>query len=479
MEPLEGLDAAFLALEAGATRLHIAAALVLDPPEGRRSLFSPSTRFAQIRRVIAERVHLAPPLRQRAVRVPLGLHHPVWVDDPEFDLDDHVLRASLPEPGDDGELARLVAEIVARPLDPDRPLWEMVVVEGLAGGRTAVVAKLHHAILDGVSGASLMAAFFDLGPRPRLVEPAPLWRPAPLPSQAQLLRHAVGSLGRQPKEMAETVQRTVNSALGVSSHNRRLAGDGLRPPPAPFSAPRTSINGTISSRRRYATASLDLGQVKMVGRACGATVNDVLLACVAGGLRRLLAARGEEVGRPLVALVPVSTRQVEERHNLGNRVSAMLVSLATTEDNPVRRLEKIVAASLVAKAQEQLAGGRLLAQLTQVTSPAVTSRAAKWTSGLRLFDRVPPVFNVVVSSMVGPDVTLFCAGSRVVRLHPVGPVVEGSGLNVTAMTYLNQLQVGLLACRRLVPEVADLALSMEAALDELVGATLGAQGATG
>src|ERR1700722_20097573 len=173
MRSLVGMDAAFLSLEAPTPPMHVGVALVLDPPEGPRSLFSPSTRYAQIRRVIGQRLHLVGPLRQRALRVPLGLHHPVWVDDPRFELDDHLFRASLPSPGGRDELDAFVATTMSRQLDPDRPLWEMYIVEGLDGDRTALIAKVHHAILDGVSGASMLAAFLDLSPRARVI-PTPI-----------------------------------------------------------------------------------------------------------------------------------------------------------------------------------------------------------------------------------------------------------------------------------------------------------------
>ena len=179
MQALEGMDAAFLSLETATTPMHVGVVLVLDPPEGTRSLFSPTTRYAQIRRVIEQRLHLVPPMRQRAIRVPLGLHHPVWVDDPEFELDDHLMRASLPSPGSEAELDAFVASVMSRRLDPDRPLWEMYVVEGLDRERIALIAKVHHAILDGVSGASVLAAFLDLTPRSRVIPLPPEWSPAP------------------------------------------------------------------------------------------------------------------------------------------------------------------------------------------------------------------------------------------------------------------------------------------------------------
>jgi WS/DGAT/MGAT family acyltransferase len=488
VEPLAGLDGAFLSMQSRNSHLHVAAVLVLDPPEGKRSLFSPATRFAQIHRVVEQRLHLVPQFRQRALEVPLGLHHPVWVDDPEFEIDDHLRRASLPDPGGPRELDDLVAEVMSRPLDHDRPLWEMVVVEGLSGGRTALVAKLHHAVLDGVSGASLLGAFLDLGPRSRPVpDPVEPWDPDPLPGPAALLRHAASSLARQPEVALAALQRGIDALVEVADHNRQLASDGDVPPPAPFSAPRTSLNGTLSSRRRFATVTVPLDDAKVVRRAFGVTVNDVVLAGVSVALGRLLARRGETPERPLVALVPVSTRPVAApgpdegpgKVPLGNQVSGMLVSLASDVDDPVERLRAIARGATVAKEQERLTGGRLLADMAEVSPPAVASRAVRWAAGLRLFDRLPPLCNVVVSGVPGPDFALWCAGSRVSALYPVGPVADGVGLNVTSMSYQGSVHFGLLACRRLVPDVGDLAILLDDALGELVGAALHARGAAG
>lgn len=500
MEPLQGMDAAFLALETGTSHLQVGAVLVLDPPEGRRSLYSPGTRYAQVRRVFEQRIHLVRPLRQRAVTVPLGLHHPVWMDDPEFDLDDHVHRASLPEPGGPAELDDLVADFMARALDPGRPLWDMVVVEGLAGDRTAVMVKLHHAVLDGVSGASLLGAFLDLGPRGRPVPfAAEPWAPEPIPTSAALLRYAAAGLARQPEVAWDAADQLLDAVVAVAGHNRKLADQGQAPPPAPFSAPRTSLNGTLSARRRFAAVAVPLDDVKLVRRAFGTTVNDVLLAAVGGAVRRLLDRRGECPDRSLVGLVPVSTRggpagraagaadHVDHADHadhaaevaLGNRLSAMLVSLATDLADPVDRLLAVSAGTRVAKTQEGLVGGRLFEDLARMTPPAVSSRAMRWAAGLRLFDRLPPVFNVVVSTVPGPDFGLWCAGSRVAALHPVGPICEGVGLNVTAMSYQGTVQFGLLGCRRLAPDVAVLADLLDDSLAELVAAALLQRGVAG
>jgi len=478
MRSLVGMDAAFLSLETPTTPMHVGVALVLDPPEGRRSLFSPETRYAQIRRVIEQRLHLVAPFRQRAVRVPFGLHHPVWVDDPDFELDDHLSRASLPSPGGKAELHAFVASVMSRRLDPDRPLWEMHVVEGLAGERTALVAKVHHAILDGVSGASVLAAFLDLNPRSRVVALPQEWQPGALPSNAQMLKHAASSLAHQPGTTLSTLQAGVEAVADLGMHNRELSGRGEQAPPGFFSAPRTSFNGAVSNRKRFASLSVPLEDVKLVGSVFEATVNDVVLACVSGGLRLLLEARGEAIDRPLVAMVPVSTRPEGEGEALGNQISGMLVSLASDIEEPVRRLDAIAESARVAKEQEKLHRGRFVGDLAQIALPALTTRLARAVAGARLFDKVRPPFNVTVSSVRGPDFSLFCAGSRVVDLFPVGPIAEGIGLNVTVFSYLDRMHFGLFACRKLLPELEELGTYVDDALAELVACALDARGAT-
>ena len=478
MRSLVGMDAAFLSLETPTTPMHVGVALVLDPPEGRRSLFSPETRYAQIRRVIEQRLHLVAPFRQRAVRVPFGLHHPVWVDDPDFELDDHLSRASLPSPGGKAEMDAFVASVMSRRLDPDRPLWEMHVVEGLAGERTALVAKVHHAILDGVSGASVLAAFLDLNPRSRVVALPQEWQPGALPSNAQMLKHAASSLAHQPGTTLTTLQAGVEAVADLGMHNRELSGRGEQAPPGFFSAPRTSFNGAVSNRKRFASLSVPLEDVKLVGSVFEATVNDVVLACVSGGLRLLLEARGEAIDRPLVAMVPVSTRPEGEGEALGNQISGMLVSLASDIEEPVRRLDAIAESARVAKEQEKLHRGRFVGDLAQIALPALTTRLARAVAGARLFDKVRPPFNVTVSSVRGPDFSLFCAGSRVVDLFPVGPIAEGIGLNVTVFSYLDRVHFGLFACRKLLPELEELGTYVDDALAELVACALDARGAT-
>ncbi|HUI02189.1 MAG TPA: wax ester/triacylglycerol synthase family O-acyltransferase [Acidimicrobiales bacterium] len=478
MDRLSGLDAAFLSLETGSMHFHVMAVMVLDPSAGMDGAPAPGRVFDRVRAVVGERIHLVPPLRRRVVRVPFGIHHPVWVEDPSFDLDYHVRRASLPVPGGPGELAAFVADVAGRPLAPDSPLWELHVVEGLDSGHVAVVAKVHHALFDGSSGVEVVAAFLDDGPVPRVVpSPSRPWRPDPVPTEAELMGAAVSSLLHQPERAAGALRRTFGAVRDLAERNRRLREeDDSAPPPAPFRAPRTSLNGAISPHRRFATVQVPLEDIRAVRRAFGGTVNDVVLAATAGALRRLLAERGERLDDPLVALVPMSTRAGPGDNALGNRVSAMLVSLATHVADPVERYRAVAAGTRLAKDQARVLSEDLVRGWAQLAFPAVSSRVARLASNLRLFDHVPPLFNVVVSNIVGADVPLWCAGARLVGLYPVGPIVEGVGVNVTVASYEGTLYVGILGCRELVPEVLHLGDHIDDAFAELAKAAVRSDG---
>lgn len=484
METLDGLDAAFLAIETASVHLHIGAVLVLDPPEGRRSLYSPTTRFMQLRRQIESRLHLAPPLRRRVVSPPVAVHRPVWVDDPEFDIREHVRRIRLPSPGGRAELLEHVGEVMSHPLAHDRPLWEVVVAEGLSGGRTALIFKVHHALLDGVSGAELLAAFLDFGPRPRSFLCAPVaWTPPPVPTPVQVLRHAVGDLVGQPANVLSVAQRTVEAALALVTRNQRLEQTGDSPPPPPFAGPRTCFNGTVGSKRRYAVTEVALTELRAIANQLDATVNDVVLACVSGALRRYLKDREQGVPDSLVAMVPISVRprqsdtadQVSSMPpaSLGNRVSGMFVALPTGESAPVKRVQAVKQSARAAKEQSVHLGDGIVMDLAQVVPTALSSRVARVLGAWRVYDQTRPLANVTVSNVVGPAEALWCAGSRVESLFPVGPVSDGTGLNVTVLTYRGTVHFGLLACSRLVPDLELLVTALSAEADELYTAAVG------
>ncbi len=475
MERIGGLDGGFAAFESPTSHLHILGTMVFDPsgvPDG--------VDFDRIRELIAERVPLVPPFRQRMIEVPFGLQHPVLVDDPQFDLDYHVRQAGLPAPGRPDQLAELVGAIASRPLDRSRPLWEFHVVEGLEGGHLALVAKVHHSIIDGVSGAEVMAVFFDLSSVPA---PHPLfgrqsdrgrdaestgdqaWNPEPLPGEVAQWRSLLGSLPGQADAVLRTLSRTVRTLKGVGERSR----SSDRPtPPAPFDAPHTSINRAISAHRKVAMTRLALGDIQRVRDILGGTTNDVVLAVTSGALRRYFAERDEELGGPLVALVPVSVRRTDEQGALGNRVSAMLVSLASTERDPAMRLTAVREATRAAKDRNESVGSDLFSGWAQVLFPMVATRATRLVTNLRLFDHLRPVFNLIVSNIPGPDFPLYLAGARMVAMYPFGPIMEGAGVNVTVFSYLDSVHVGVLGCWELAPDVDRIARGMEQSLQELV-----------
>jgi WS/DGAT/MGAT family acyltransferase len=450
--------------------MHVGAVMVFDPSHPDVGDATPTRYFDRLRGVVEERIHLVPPLRRRVVRVPFGIHHPMWVEDPDFEIDYHLRRASLPAPGGPAELAAFVADLAGRPLDQESPLWEMHVVEGLESGHLAVIPKVHHSLFDGGSGVEAVSSFLDTGPVARVVPfPARPWRPEPVPTDTELVGSAMSSLVRQPERTADVVRRTVGALHDLAERNRRLREeDDIVPPPAPFRAPRTSLNGAISPHRRFAFAQAPLEDVRTVRRVFGGTVNDVVLATVAGALRRLLAERGERLDEAVVAMVPMSRRTEADRGVLGNKVSAMLVSLATQIADPVERFTTIAAGTRLAKDQARVLSEELIQGWAQLAFPALSSRIARLAGNLRLFDHLPPLFNVLVSNIAGPDFALWCAGARMVGLYPVGPIIEGVGLNVTVASYEGTLYFGILGCRELVPEVAHLGDLVTDAFTELL-----------
>lgn len=458
MQRLSGLDAMFLSLETPSSHMHVAGAYVMEPGEGPVS-------FESIREIVRQRLDRGAVFRRRLVEVPFRLSSPFWVEDGDFDLDYHVRRAALPAPGGERELADFVAQFVALPLDRSRPLWEMHVVEGLAGGRTAVVTKIHHAAIDGISGAEIATAWLDLEPSPAAVAASDEWKPEPLPSEVELLAFAAASLAVAPLSLSRSVVQMMETALRVSERNR---SSERPPPPSPFAAPRTSLNQAITPHRRVAFLDAPLDDFRCVKHAFSCTVNDVVLAACAGGLRRYLLEGDELPPEPLVAMVPMSVRTEDERGTLGNRLSALLTSLATDVEDPGERLRAIATTMAVAKEQQQLVGATALADWSQSAFPALLGRAARLVTSTRVFDRLRPIFNVTISNVPGPDFPLYFAGRRLESFHPVGPVAEGVGLNITVMSYCGTLYFGFNASRETVPRIDTLPEFVRGGLDELL-----------
>ena len=469
---LTGLDATFLYMETPSNHMHVASTVILDP-----STAPGGYSFDKARALIENRLPLLPPFRRRLVEVPFGLHHPIWIEDPDFDLDYHVRRAALPSPGGRQELEEFAADVFGRPLDRTRPLWEMYIVEGLEGGHIAVVSKTHHAAIDGVSGAELTVNLLDLSPESVVVPPPdPPWKPDRVPTDIEMLTYAMNSLARQPLAAFKAARRTASMVLNLRRRNRQ---PNVNPPPAPFAAPKTFLNTAITAHRRFAMTAVALDDVKQVKNALGGTVNDVVLAVCAGALRKWLADHGEDHDEDLVGMVPISVRTEDQKGEMGNRVSAMLVKLVSTLDDPAERLAAIRDATKDAKEQDKAISADVLTDWMEFAAPALAARAARLASSLRVFDRLShPIFNLVISNVPGPPIPLYSAGARVMGIWPMGPITDGTGLNITVMSYLDAVNFGLVACRELAPDLDALARYIDESMEELLKAAAKGAGAS-
>jgi WS/DGAT/MGAT family acyltransferase len=449
---LTGEDAIFVHAETSSMPMHTLGTLILDPST------VPGGRFdrAHVIRHVKKRVHRLAPFRQRLLETPLGLGPPVLADDPDFRVERHVHRIRVRRPGSLRELAGIVEEIAARKLDRGKPLWEMWLVEGLEGGRCALVTKLHHCMIDGATGASQMADLLDFTAQAES-EKRPRFQPARLPSSIALLLGALTHL-RDPRELARLAQST---AAGIVE---RVREDGVRSLlPA---APRTPWSGAAGSQRRVAFASAPLEDVKRVKNAFGVTVNDAVLAACALMLRRYLAARGVLPEQPLVCAVPVSVKSEEELRQFSNKVSIMNVRLPTQLEDPAAIVRAVHAETEVAKRAFEASDPELLLGWLD-WAPGRLVAAGSWLfTALSLADRVPMPWNCVVSNMRGAPFPLYFAGAQVLATYPMGPAGDGVGLNITVLSNMGRLDFGVLAAGETV-DVWELADGFTAAVGEL------------
>jgi diacylglycerol O-acyltransferase len=461
-EKLTGLDASFLYMETPTLHMHVAMVTVLDP-----ATVPGGYSFRRIRQLIVDRIPLLPVFQRRLVEVPLRLDHPVWVDDPEFDIDNHLRRAALPSPGGMRELADFAADVASRQLHRDRPLWEMWVVEALEDGKVALVAKLHHSTIDGASGAELLSVLFDLSPGPP--EPAHQGErqlDMRVPSNFELVSHALMANVFRPLEVGRMAWRTTRAMADIRKVRQRGPGQAA----IPLRAPRTSINVSVHARRRVAFAAANLADVKKVKNAMGTTVNDVILAMCAGALRTYLLAGDELPDIPLVAVVPVSVTPEMADLKGSNKVSAMFVQLPSELDDPLERLRAIQEGTKGAKEEHRALGADTLQNWAEHATPSVFAAAARLYTRMKLAERHRPVANLVISNVPGPDFPLYLGGGELLAMFPLGPVMDGMGLNITIMSYRGVLYWGLASDARAVPRLWDIAAAIPAALTELLDA---------
>jgi diacylglycerol O-acyltransferase len=420
-----------------------------------------------VRDEIGRRLHLLPPFRRRIVEVPCRFHHPVWIDDPDFDIDRHVRSVRIPAPGGRTEMDRVIGELASHPLDRRRPLWELYVLEGLEDGRIGVLVKLHHAAADGVAATQLLANVMSTSPL-LLGPPA---SPAgvagePIPTRGRLLADALRDHLRQLRGLPRLAAATISRGRAAVAVRRRAEVTVPRPI---LDTPYTPFGGVLSARRTFATADLLLADVKLVRSHLGVTVNDVVLATVGGALRRWLAERGELPDRSLVAGVPVSSDRPDDVQRLGgNQVSNLFTTLATDVADPVERLHAIHDVTAVAKDVQNQLGVEMMANWIEYAPPGPYSWAMRSYGRFGLAGWHRPPINVVVSNVPGPRETLYAAGVPLVGIWSVGPILEGIGLNVTVWSYLDRLHVGVLACPDQIGEASTIAAMLGDALDQLV-----------
>jgi diacylglycerol O-acyltransferase / wax synthase len=459
MQQLTGLDASFLALETANATGHVGGVCILDPSAAPRPL-----TLARLTEVLGERLPLVPVLRRKLINVPFGLDQPYWIDDQDFDIEYHIRELALPRPGSDAQLTEQVSRLHARPLDRSRPLWEIYLITGLARRRAAVYTKIHHAAIDGASGAELLTVLLDLSPDGRELPPALPFRPGPAPSPVMLAALAAARLAWRPVQtvritnelvrvlptLAPAVSTFVGGMLGLGR------GDGGVISSPQGRAPATPFNKPITAHRRLALRSVDLATVKTVKNAFGVSVNDVVMAMCAGSLRRWLSDHQALPAGPLISMIPVSVRDPASKGAMGNKVSAMLAALPTHLADPAERLQVVHAATKLAKAQQAAIPQGLVDQISDFAPPALTARAARVVFATGLLHRLPP-FNLCISNVPGPNVPVYLCGAKLLAHYPVSVVTDGQGLNITLVGYLGQLHFGLVACRELVPDIESLA----------------------
>ncbi|MBD0280956.1 MAG: wax ester/triacylglycerol synthase family O-acyltransferase [Thermoleophilaceae bacterium] len=454
---LSGLDASFLHLEDAAAHMHVASVTLFagSPP--------PYDEFLE---AIERRLALVPRYRQRLAFVPLGQGRAKWVDDPHLNLRYHVRYTALPSPGSERQLKDLAGRVFSQQLDRDKPLWEIWIAEGVEDDRFAMLAKTHHALVDGVSGMDIVSVLFDTSPEPTVpTDPGDRWLPRPLPSRAQLLAEALLERATMPAEAARSVRALLrgprrvladvrDAAVGVGA----MAGAGMNPaPPTPYNAP-------IGPHRRFTWVRAKLDDVKAVKKELGGTVNDVVLATVAGGLGAHLRRRGRDTdGLELEALIPVSVRTDIERGALGNRVAAMMARLPVWCHDPVARLDIVREEMEELKASGRAVAAGALTELADFAPPTIMSQAARLSSRQRLF-------NLVVTNVPGPQFPLYLLGRPMLEIFPMVPLARNQGLGVAILSYDGSINFGLVGDYDLLWDLDDLAGDIRESLEQLADA---------
>ena len=458
MNHLSGIDAAFLHLESPEMPMHVGSLHVLELLPGYGGDY-----YEDVRECLAKRLHLADVFTRKLALMPFDLSNPVWVEDEDIDLEHHVRHITLPKPGSNSQLQQYVARLHSTLLDRSRPLWEFFVIDGLRSGEVALYIKVHHARLDGQAGVALGRAILDTSPEGRPIKPprARARRNQYQLGVAELLVAALGNTAEQVVKLVKALPAVTRAAKSVLWPEPDE--NGKRPPILPrnldFLAPRTSLNVAITNQRRFAARTVALAEVKEIAKRSGVSLNDVVMGTVAGALRGYFVGHNELPAKALSAAVPVSLRAAGDE-TANNQVSGVTITLATDVADPLQRLKVIAESSGRAKALIGRMKAAIPTDFPMLAAPWLMSGLASLYGRSRLANVLPPLANVVISNVPGVQAQLYFAGAKVVSYYPVSIPAHGMALNVTVQSYNGRLDYGLIACRRALPDIAELADSL-------------------
>ena len=466
MRQLQGMDASFVALETKNSPMHIGSLLIYNPATAPGGF----VRFKDILAFYESRLQLSKTVRQRLVRVPFDLDYPYWIEDPDFDLEYHVRHVALPEPGDWRQLCIQAARIFARPLDLTRPPWEFTVIEGIDGvegvakGSYAMVTKVHHAAIDGMSGIDLMEALHTLTADAPPPETPDTWKPEKVPAPAELLGksyfNALTNPMKQLQVAAKAAPGIAKAIKGLAAKEFSVSGEMV--------GPKTRFNKVISAHRVVEGRSVPLADIKAIRLAVpGAKVNDVFLAIIGGALRKYLAAKGDLPDKSLTAMAPISVRSSGEKGDMGNQVAAMIAPLGTQIADPVERLAFVHAKTMNSKAMTDAIGARNMTEVSKVSPALYMSLGAQLYTRLGLANRMGPPFTTVVTNVPGPPVPIYSAGARLESMMGLVCLTDGMGLAHVVQSYTDEATIAFTGCRELMPDPEFYAQCIQDSFEEL------------